>query len=178
MGLLAVFNPSKFWTLTNAAVLTVLLGAVRLLPEVSLLGSYNTTFLAGYPSVWSLWTELVTIEQPGASLLIENTVKKIGLWEITLFVGVVGALFMLYFGMVTPALCASERRQLRSLANSCPDHRDRAAFVESGLPFFIDGASLTHFQRGACFHPHVFRRLCVHLVLAASEFQTWLNARS
>ncbi len=108
MGMLAVCKPSKFLTLTKAVFAALMLGAVRLLPEISLLSSFNTTFIAGYSYVWKIWTEMVTIDQPGAYILVENSDKKIGLWEMTLFIGVVGAVFILFFGIVRPLLRRNE----------------------------------------------------------------------
>ncbi len=178
MGFLAIFAPSKFWDLTKAAATAVLLGAVRLLPEISLLASFNTTFLGGYSNVWSIWTNLVAIVQPGTSILIENTQKKIGLWEMTLFIGVVGAVFMLYFGMVRPFL----RKNTGAAQNHKPviasilgivllsmHHIYRFLQMLLPLPLFLSERVASRMISVA----FVFI-----LILAAIEFQIWLNSRT
>lgn len=177
MGLLAIFMPSKFFSLTKAVFAALMLGAVRILPEISLLGSFNTAFLGGYSYVWNIWTEMVAIDQPAANILVENSVKKIGLWEMTLFIGVVGAVFIIYFGIVQPLL-----------------HRNEASsrnYVHILLPVFgIILFSLYQFAKylhllvplPIISSERVSSRMIIIafvliLVLAAIEYQAWLNSK-
>lgn len=96
--LLGIFLPRHFWLLLGTSVLTVFLSMVRLLPEVSLLGKLDNAFMTGYPDVFSLIQSMIQIVLPGEKGSINQLTANIGYWETTIYIGVIGLIFLVYFG--------------------------------------------------------------------------------
>jgi len=177
MGLLALFVPEKFWVLSKAAIAAVLLGAVRLMPEISLLGNFNTIFLAGYSNILTIWNGLVSIEKPGISILIENTVKKIGLWEVTFFVGGVGAIFILYFGFVAPLSHKNAGAPHAYTKILAPVLGIVLLSMQQSYRFLRMLVPLPIFTGERVASRMIIVAFVLILLLAALEFQTWLDSR-
>jgi len=100
VALLGVFVPRTFWTMLKAGVGALLLSAVRLFPAMLLYGTYSASFDNGYPSVWALVDYLVRIADPLEDGYFHTGLGvPIGAWELTWFVGLAGALALLYYGL-------------------------------------------------------------------------------
>lgn len=68
---------------------------VRFLPPTLLLGKFDTDFYGGYPSLWQLPISLILPATPQTSLPFLNFGSNLGYWEFDLYIGHVGALFVL-----------------------------------------------------------------------------------
>jgi hypothetical protein len=56
-------------------------------------------FLGGYPVVQSLWDALVNITLPGIYDTANGINAPLGNWEFTIYIGLLGALFLIFFGI-------------------------------------------------------------------------------
>jgi hypothetical protein len=103
IGFLAIFMPRHFFILLKTAIVSVLLGMFRFLPLFSILSSLNENkFIAGYPDIQSILYNMFVIRQAGVEESINKITGRVGLWETTLFVGVIGTIFILYFCFIYP----------------------------------------------------------------------------
>jgi branched-subunit amino acid transport protein len=94
----------------------VLLSLVRILPPASLLGQFESEFYSGYLTLADLWHALVTIfpaANKTSSILIDTPLSY---WEISLYVGLAGGIFLLYFGVWRWLRPTGERAAYQSLA--------------------------------------------------------------
>ncbi len=98
-GLLGVFHWRKFLQAFAGIIAVGLLSAVRLLPPVLHLGQFDSEFLSGYPAIMDVWTALVGMIGPDKAFAHTGQLTNLGWWEFDLFVGLVGAVFLLYFGL-------------------------------------------------------------------------------
>jgi hypothetical protein len=86
--LLALFQPRFFSLIIKAIILSVLVSMVRILPPaLQFVGGTGLKFLGGFESVYQL---LQVFTSPGNQ----------GYWEKTYYVGVIGFVFILYFGVI------------------------------------------------------------------------------
>ena len=86
--LLALFQPRYFSPIIKAIALSVLVSMVRILPPaLQFAGGTGLKFLGGFTSVYQL---LEAFTSPSNQ----------GYWEKTYYVGVIGFVFMLYFGVI------------------------------------------------------------------------------
>jgi len=99
LALLAVAKRGYFLTAGGGALFAVLLSLVRILPAASLVGKFSYEFWSGYPTLVDLWQSLVTIYPPGAKTPLLLMPARLGYWEVSLYVGLAGAVFLLYFGV-------------------------------------------------------------------------------
>jgi len=86
--------------LVAAMLFAGLLSAVRLLPPVMELERFSwasSAIPAGYPSVMSLVQSMAQLVSPAND---PGPLFRFGYWEFNLFVGIIGALFIFYFGLV------------------------------------------------------------------------------
>jgi hypothetical protein len=174
IGLLAIFVPRHFLTLTKTAVLSVLLGMVRFLPMFSIIGTLQgNKFLAGYPDLQSILTNLIIIMQGGIKAPINDMTIPIGLWETTLYIGVAGAAFLIYFGLFRPAFTSAVDKPYRillfptlGLLFLSMDRPYRFVLSILPLPLFTGERVTTRF---------VSLVLVFVLFLAVIEFQKWLE---
>lgn len=171
-AVLAVMRPAQFLTVAGGGLFAILLSLVRILPPALLFGQFETEFYGGYQTLAQLWESLVTVYPPGVkgpSLLMPTA---LGYWEFSLYVGLAGALFLLFFGA------------WRWLARKGP-----AAYLELLLPVI----TLTVLSIGRVYG--LFRFIPVPLldgervssriislpfvfllILAVIEYQRWLEA--
>ena len=119
LGLLAITVPRRFWWLAAAAVFAVLVCMVRLLPAVLLLGEVRYKYVGGYPLVLSIWQYMTQLQTPYDYTITLGLTNSIGTWEYTFFVGILGALFVLYFGIVRPLLSRDGSDHFRLLLIPC-----------------------------------------------------------
>jgi len=99
LALLAVAKRGYFLTAAGGAVFGVLLSLVRILPPASMLGKFDDQFKTGYPTLVDLWQSLVTVYVPGSDTPAVLMNRPLGYWELSLYVGLAGAIFLLYFGV-------------------------------------------------------------------------------
>ncbi|MCD4672343.1 MAG: hypothetical protein K8R77_06755 [Anaerolineaceae bacterium] len=100
LGLIGLTSWKAFWPALKAGIAAVLLSMVRILPPAMMLGQYDDEFLGGYPSVWDFVRSMVTIVFPADSIEApRNMLNTLAWWEFDLYLGLIGAAFLLYFGL-------------------------------------------------------------------------------
>jgi hypothetical protein len=92
--------PKQFWRILEALVASVFLAAIRLIPPFLNLGKFDTIFYTGYPSVFSIWDAMVRIVLPSENQLNSDRTIHIGAWEYSLYIGLIGAVFLIIFGII------------------------------------------------------------------------------
>jgi len=100
LGLLALSSPRYFWWIAAASGFAVLVTLARTLPAGLLMGQVDSDFISGYPSVQAIWTYLTQVQFANDKTISGGLIKPTGTWEFTVFVGILAALFILYFGVV------------------------------------------------------------------------------
>lgn len=173
-GLLGLVFPRRFWLLLATAVFAVLLSLVRLLPVLTLAGSLDASFLAGYPDLLSILNQMVRIQLPGVKAPIDGLTASVGTWETSLYVGVIGAAFLIYFGIYKtlsgPQGWPGDRALLLACAGLAFLSLEKViGFIGAYIPLpLITGERVATRLAGL---PFVFL-----LMLAAIQFQKWLDA--
>ena len=100
LGLLALSFPRYFWWIAAACGFAVLITMARTLPAGLLMGQLDNDFISGYPHIESFWTYMTQRQIANDSTLNSGLTKPTGTWEYTFFVGILAALFIIYFGVV------------------------------------------------------------------------------
>ena len=99
LGFLAFSNRKNFLTIFWGIVFSVLISMARILPPALLVGSFANEYLAGYLSLSDIWVSIVTVLDYGSSARTTLNTQPIRIWELTLYTGLIGGLFLLYFGI-------------------------------------------------------------------------------
>ncbi len=95
-----IFVRGTFWTVVRAGFFTFLISAFRVLPSILLYGKASAGFENGYPSLFAIWDNLVNLPQPvNSPFFIKGLGQSLGSWELTAYIGLLGGLFLLYFGV-------------------------------------------------------------------------------
>lgn len=100
MGLMIPAHWSRAGWLVAAGLFAGLLSAVRLIPPAMELARFSWALSAtpaGYPSLMSLVQSMIQMVGPAETA---SPLFVLGYWEYNLFVGIIGALFIFYFGLV------------------------------------------------------------------------------
>ncbi len=151
---IAIFVPKTFWTVIKTGLVTFLVCAFRILPCILAYNGYKQSFINGYPSLFALWDNLVNLPTPTSTPFFTNPVLGMGVgeWELASFIGLIGALFLIYFGLYRGLL----HREARYPGLLAPLGNHPAAFAR---PCPQDLARLTHptAARRTGFIPHVQR---------------------
>jgi hypothetical protein len=100
LGLIALFIPGTFWYIIRCGVLIILMSAFRLFPAILLYGTYGASYITGYPTLYALWDSLVSITNPLTTNYFPQGIEGVSPWETTNFIGLVGVVFLVYFGLV------------------------------------------------------------------------------
>jgi len=100
LGLVGLCVPGKFWVMFRAGFFVLLMSAFRILPAILLYGKYGASYISGYPTLDSLWNALVNLASPTGIPFITPGGEGISAWEVNSFIGLLAALWMLYFGLV------------------------------------------------------------------------------
>jgi hypothetical protein len=119
LGLLAIAIPRHFRLLAVTILSIVLVSFIRLLPAVTLFGDFNNSYIAGYPLVQSIWQYMTQLQVPYDITTTLNLTNSIGVWEYTFFIGLFGALFILYFGVLRPLISREDQTTYRILLIPC-----------------------------------------------------------
>jgi hypothetical protein len=141
---------------------------------LTLAGSLETDFLAGYPDLMSILEGMVRIQLPGAKVPIAGITASVGTWETSLYVGVIGAAFLVYFGLyktlADPQARPGARALLLAVAGMAFLSLEKVISALGAylpLPLFTGERVAT---RLVCL-PFVFL-----LILATIQYQKWLDA--
>lgn len=172
LGLVGVLVPRTFWTVLRTGVFTLLMSAFRLLPAILINGHYVGSFDNGFPTLYSVWEYLVNIAAPSeAKFFYMGTGPKIGAWEMTTFVGLTGAIFLIYFGVYRGLL--ARKAPFRELALPLG-----AIFLLSTGSFYNPISSLDiPLLNGERITSRIISVVLVFVLIAAVErFQRWLDA--
>jgi hypothetical protein len=189
LGLLALTRRKFFVPALAAAGLAVLVSMVRILPPVASLGSMENAYLGGYVDLLDIWRGLVVVPTP--DLRVPFTDSWLGAWETTFYVGILGGLFLLYFGVYRWV------KRVAAMSRDAADARPEDARLLDGRavderPLLLPVLVLTVLSTGLIFGEvrHVLPILSSErvssrlfslpflflVVLSVGEFQRWLEA--
>ncbi len=92
----------NFWPITGAGIFTVLLSGFRLAPTMTSLGKISNMvhYYGGFPYFANILEGMVSAGNPAQKITDPALNVPIGVWEVSLYVGLIGAIFLLYFGLV------------------------------------------------------------------------------
>ena len=176
LGLLGLSYPRLFLLMLKTAIAALGLSLVRLLPIALEAGSFQPDNYGGYPSLLSIWNSLVVPAKPLASLpvIVQNYFLTLNAWELSLYVGLLGAFFWLGFG-VFYLLKDQQRPGLARLLLPCTG----MVLLSLGLIFSY---LRTYLPLPIFTGERVATRIIILpfmtvLVLAAIECQRWLDRR-
>jgi len=174
LGFFGLFDWKYLPLMLKTLVAACLLGMVRLLPPALQLGSFDTEYLGGYPSLIELFDGLVRLVDPYKSFDVRSYFTALGWWEFDLYIGVSGALFLLGFGLW------HWLRHIRSTDSFAPLFAPALAVLLLAIgrvyrPFMLLPIPLINGER-------VSARLAilpflVLAVMAAVQMQRWLDGR-
>ena len=100
LGLIGLTSWNSFWQAIKAGAAGVMLSMVRILPPAMMLGQYDDDFLGGYPTVWDFVRSMITIVFPADSIEAPRSMlNSLAWWEFDLYLGILGAAFLLWFGL-------------------------------------------------------------------------------
>ena len=99
LALLAIVRRDYFLTVIGGAGFAILLSLVRILPPAMLAGRFDVAFYGGYPSLARLWEALITVYPPATRAAAQGMPVALGYWEFSLYIGLAGAGFLLFFGV-------------------------------------------------------------------------------
>ncbi|MCC6148560.1 MAG: hypothetical protein IT308_13455 [Anaerolineaceae bacterium] len=174
LGLLALGNWHYFWPVVKTSLFAVLLSMVRILPPALHLNTFDSEFLGGYPTLMDILSSLVTVKFPEQSLQVRSMLSPLGWWEYSLYLGLLGTLFLAVFGIY------------RWVKNRDP----RSGYPALLLPILgVALLSLGRIYRVVRLVPvpllsgerasirMIILPVAVLLILAAGELQSWLRGR-
>lgn len=116
LGLLFLFSPPHRKILLTSVGLAFLLSSFRVLPPLLELGSLDTEFLSGFPTLSELAEGFVILKAPGyGNIFTSSPLTPLNWWEFDYYLGVLGFSFLLYFGLIKPLLDSETTPFLRKL---------------------------------------------------------------
>ena len=172
LGFMSVTRKSNFLPALKAAVATVLLSAVRLLPVTLEMGVFNQTFHGGYLGIIDILKSLIIIRAPNEMISSPHYLKVLGGWEFTLYIGLAGLLFLAFFGIY---------RWLANRGSGKSYHALLVPMLGTLLLSFNDVYFLLHkipfpMLSGERVPARIISLPFVFLLVIASiEFQRWVN---
>lgn len=99
IGLVGLFNWKYFKQSFLALVFSCLLSMIRLLPPALLLGKFDNEFLSGYPSLMDVFSSMILLRGPQDAFIGKSILTSLGWWEFDLYIGILGAVILLFFGV-------------------------------------------------------------------------------
>jgi len=169
---IGIFVPRTFWTVIKTGLITFLVCAFRILPCILAYSSYKQTFINGYPSLLAIWNNLVNLPNPADALFFVNPGLGggVGEWELASFIGLIGGLFLIYFGVYRGLLHRQAKyRQLIAPLGAI-------LLLSLGPVFKILLALPIPLVQGERVSSRIFSVvLAFGLILAAERFQRWLD---
>jgi hypothetical protein len=172
LTVLSITRREYFLSVIGSAVFSVLLSVVRLLPPALETGVFVNRFHGGYPDFLFMIRSLVEIKYPGTYLQFPVYYKPMGSWELDIYIGLLGALFVGYFGLF--CWLKSHKEPTKEIVLILPMAFLTALSVGVIFEWFrmlpiplLDGERVSS---------RIFSLPFVFLViLAAREFQLWLE---
>ena len=99
IGLVGLARWKVFPQVFKVLVFSILLSMVRILPPALEAANFDSEFLGGYPTVLDVLKAMVVIVQPSQAFDHRTLLTTLGWWEFDLYVGLVGAIFVICFGI-------------------------------------------------------------------------------
>jgi hypothetical protein len=173
--ILALSRPSLFkWSMT-AILFSGFLSAVRLLPPVIGLDEYAGfyfRFRSGYHTLYDFWMSLVLIRPIDFVRPEIYKYTTLGYWEFDYFVSFIGAIFIIYFGVINWSLKGGEQ-------------------IRKYLPLFVPAFAIFLLSQGQIYKYTLFNipllaservasrmisvPLTFFIIIAAAQFQGFLD---
>jgi len=172
LGLLVLAVPRHFWVIFKAGLFSILVSMFRVLPPFLSLNSFKLDYQAGYPTVLAIWDSLVQSNIPGNHENWNGLTRAIGNWEFTIYIGLLAAVFLIYFGIMRtfqnsePLQCLLA--PVTGIVLLSMDDVYRYIRIYFPLPLFTGERAPARMLSLA----FVFV-----LLLAAVQFQRWLNEK-
>ncbi len=170
LGFLALAVPRHFWVIVKTGFFSILVSMFRLLPPVVTLSVFKNDYYAGYPTVLSIWDSMVQIQVPAFHIDWNGLTRKTGNWEFTIYIGLLAAIFLIYFGIIRTVQKSGPLQILLApimgIVLICMDDVYRGLRAIFPLPLFTGERVIARMLSLA----FVFV-----LLLAAVQFQRWLE---
>lgn len=169
--LIAIFVPRVFWFVIRAGVFTLVLSAFRLLPSILSYGNYVGGFDNGFITLGVLLNYLVFMASPKEiKYFMPGTGPSIGSWELTTFIGLVGTIFVIYFGLYRGLLArqAPFRKLMMPLGIML--------LLTGGLYYIVDQLHIPLLGGERISSRMISVVLAFGLIMAAERFQRWLDS--
>jgi hypothetical protein len=165
--------PRHFWVVVKAGLFSILVSMFRILPPFLTVNSFRVDFQAGYPTVLSIWDSLVQSNIPGNHENWNGLTRAIGNWEFTFYIGLLSAVFLIYFGLMRTFQTPDELQGLLApvlgIVLLSMDDVYRYIRILFPLPLFTGERAPARMLSLA----FVFV-----LLLAAVQFHRWLNEKN
>jgi hypothetical protein len=170
LALIAIFVPRTFWFVVRAGVLILVLSAFRLLPAILSYGNYVGGFDNGFITPGVLLNYLVFMANPDElKYFMMGTGPVIGSWELTTFIGLVGTIFVIYFGLYRGLL--TNKAPFRSLMLPL----GIMLILTGGLFYVVDQLHIPLLSGERISSRMISVVLAFGLIMAAERFQRWLD---
>ncbi|MGD0750193.1 MAG: hypothetical protein ABSA23_02175 [Anaerolineales bacterium] len=168
--LLALFQPHYWIPAIKAVIASVLISMLRLLPlAIQYYNGGGVQFIFGFLSVSHMLDSFVVLHPP---YLLDTPSGQIGGWEVDYYLGLIGFLFMIYFGVFRTWVNEKSYRLLYFpilvMAFFSLGDVYRPIF-NSHIPFMDSQRAPTRF----IIVPVVFL-----IILASIQFQNWIKERN
>jgi hypothetical protein len=168
--MLAIIQP-HFWAPVLKAILaSVLLSMVRIIPlAIQYYNSSGVTFIFGFLSISQMLDALVILHSP---YILDTPSSQLGSWEVDFYLGLIGFLFVFYFGVIQNWLSQKSYRLLyfpmmvMAFFSLADDYRP---IFNSHIPFMDSQRAPSRF----ILIPFVFL-----IVLASIQLQKWIKGRN
>jgi hypothetical protein len=96
--LLALFQPRYWITVVKAIITSALISMIRLLPPaIAYFNGGGIQFIFGFLSISHMIDSFVVLHPP---YILDTPNGQIGGWEVDYYLGLIGFLFMIYFGVI------------------------------------------------------------------------------
>lgn len=96
---LALIRRTTFLTVVGGAIFTLLVSMVRILPPALMYGKFNPVFKAGFQNLSDIWFSMVNTLELGANVQVPMMAQPVQPWELTMYISLIGAVFLVYFGI-------------------------------------------------------------------------------
>ena len=170
LGLIAIFVPRTFWFVVRAGVFILVMSAFRLLPAILVYDNYVGGFDNGFITLSVLFNYLIFMASPQEiKYFMPGTGPFVGSWELTTFIGMVGTIFVIYFGLFRGLLA----RQAPFRALMLP--LGIMLLLTGGLYDIVDRLNIPLLGGERITSRMISVVLTFGLIMAAERFQRWLD---